>query len=137
LIESEGTPRAPSNAAPQDEPRAEARAAGVFVIGGAIDRNDIPALCARVTRFIAELDDHAEVVVSELAPTVTPSSDTVEALARLQLTALRLGCRLRLGPCCADLRALLDHIGFGEVIPHAWETADEAGPPADQDGSHV
>lgn len=133
MIESEGTPRGPSSAASRGGPQGT----GAFVVEGPIDRDDIPALCARVTRFIAGIDGHGETIVCELTRTVTPTGDTVEALARLQLTALRLGHRLQLGPCCPTLRTMLDHIGFSEVIPDAPGSVDEKGSQAGQDGSHV
>jgi len=41
---------------------------------------------------------------------------TVEALARLQLVARRLGCELRLHHASADLQCLLDFTGLAEVL---------------------
>ncbi len=43
--------------------------------------------------------------------------ETVDALARLQLGALRVGCRLRLLDPPAELCELLAFLGLGEVLP--------------------
>lgn len=126
MIEFEGTPQEPTDAAPEGGPRAGGR----FVIEGPIDRDDIPALCARVARVIAEATDAGDDrdIVCQLGPTIMPTDVTVEALARLQLTAIRLGRRLRLGPCCPTLRTLLHRIGFSEVFPDAAATDGSTNP---------
>lgn len=48
---------------------------------------------------------------------VDPDAVTVDALARLQLTARRLGCRVGLRSAGFELRDLLDFVGFREVLP--------------------
>jgi hypothetical protein len=45
-----------------------------------------------------------------------PDGETVEALARLQLAALRLGGRVRLTNASAELRDLLDFAGLTTVL---------------------
>ena len=42
---------------------------------------------------------------------------TVDALARLQLTAKRLGCRLRLRNASAELLQLVAFMGLADVLP--------------------
>ena len=42
---------------------------------------------------------------------------TVDALARLQLTAKRLGCRMRLRNASADLLRLVAFMGLADVLP--------------------
>jgi hypothetical protein len=42
---------------------------------------------------------------------------TVDALARLQLAAKRLGCRLRLRNASAELIELVAFMGLAEVLP--------------------
>jgi hypothetical protein len=48
---------------------------------------------------------------------IDPDLGTVDALARLALTARRLGCRVRLEHASSDLRALLTLAGLAEVVP--------------------
>ncbi len=43
----------------------------------------------------------------------------VDALARLQLTARRLGCRVTLRDACEELVGLLELAGLSEVVPPA------------------
>ena len=45
-----------------------------------------------------------------------PDLAVVDELARLQLTAKRLGCSVRLAGQCADLVGLLELTGLGEVL---------------------
>jgi ABC-type transporter Mla MlaB component len=42
---------------------------------------------------------------------------TVDALARLQLTAKRLGCRMRLRNASAELLKLVAFMGLADVLP--------------------
>ena len=55
---------------------------------------------------------------------------TVEALARLQLVARRLGCELRLHHAPADLRCLLEFTGLSEVLrlEPGWEAEEREDP---------
>ena len=48
---------------------------------------------------------------------IDPDLGTVDALARLALTARRLGCRVRLEHASSELRALLALAGLAEVVP--------------------
>ena len=45
-----------------------------------------------------------------------PDLGVVDQLARLQLLARRLGCRIRLRDVCPELRDLLDLVGLGEIV---------------------
>ena len=86
----------------------------VIEIGGRIERADIPALCARVR---AALDvGGARLVVCDVAALTNPDCVAVDALARLQLTVRRLGCRLRLRGVSPELRALLCFVGLGDDL---------------------
>jgi hypothetical protein len=40
----------------------------------------------------------------------------VDGLARLQLSALRLGCSVRLRGACPELRGLLDLVGLDDLL---------------------
>lgn len=59
--------------------------------------------------------DGVEVASWPLAGTGT-GLDVVEALARLQLGARRLGCSIRVRDACPRLSELLDLAGLGEVV---------------------
>jgi ABC-type transporter Mla MlaB component len=74
----------------------------------------VAAACARLRTIAA--GGHAGVVACDVGGLV---ADVValEALARLQLTARRLGCRLRLRHASPDLQALVDLCGLADVLP--------------------
>jgi anti-anti-sigma regulatory factor len=91
------------------EPRAV-----VVEIGDRIDRADIPSLCARV-RLALEGSD-AALVVCDVAALSHPDCVAADALARVQLTARRLGCGLRLRGVSPELRALLCFIGLSDDV---------------------
>lgn len=46
-----------------------------------------------------------------------PDADTIDALARLQLLALRVGVRFRFSSACEELRDLLALTGLADVLP--------------------
>jgi ABC-type transporter Mla MlaB component len=86
----------------------------VLVLGGSIDRRDIPVLCERAAELIAVRD--ADLVVCDVAGIGPVDAVAVDALARLQLTARRLGRRVWLRDACGELRDLLAFVGLGEVL---------------------
>jgi ABC-type transporter Mla MlaB component len=92
-----------------------ARMTTTLVLRGPIARGDIPALCERVHAML-ERDGPGPIVfdISELAE---PDAVTIDALARLQLTALRLGRRIRLRNACGELQDLLALVGLVELLP--------------------
>jgi ABC-type transporter Mla MlaB component len=82
----------------------------VFALGGPVARADIPGLCD-ILRTLLE-DSDAEVVDCEMDTLVRPDAVTVEALARLQLTAVRRGSRIRLRNPSPELCELIDFMGL-------------------------
>jgi ABC-type transporter Mla MlaB component len=82
----------------------------VFAVDGPITRADIPRLCAALLTLLAAGD--VETVDCEVGARVRPDAVTVDALARLQLTARRLGCRLRLRHASSELRELIAFMGL-------------------------
>lgn len=66
-------------------------------------------------RLVAETSD-LELIVCDVAALADPDLGTVDALARLQLTAQRCGRRVRLQHACVELRGLLDLTGLSEVV---------------------
>jgi ABC-type transporter Mla MlaB component len=87
----------------------------VIALQGSIDRAGIPELCTRVRVHLESGD--VELVICDVAAIAHPDAATVDALARLQLTARRLGRRVRLRHACGELRDLLDLMGLEEVLP--------------------
>lgn len=84
----------------------------VVVIDGPIDRAGIPALCAR---FVGLVDDaRPGRVVCDVGALTAPDIATVDALARLELTARRRGleiCFSRASPRLVELLALSGLLG--------------------------
>ncbi|HEU4864896.1 MAG TPA: STAS domain-containing protein [Actinomycetota bacterium] len=89
--------------------------ATILVLEGAIDRAGIAAYCERARRLIERSD--ADPVVCELGRVARPDAVTVEALARLQLEARRLGRRLVFRDACGELRELVALVGLDRVLP--------------------
>jgi predicted lactoylglutathione lyase/ABC-type transporter Mla MlaB component len=84
-----------------------------FAISGPISRADLPGLCTRVCGL---LSGGAEIAFCDVAD-VQCDAVTVDALARLQLAAQRLGCRVLLRNASPDLRALVAFMGLTDVLP--------------------
>ena len=85
-----------------------------LVISGPLIAADAAALCERAR---SELErSGAEVLVCDVAGLTHPDAGTIEALARLQLTARRLGCRIHLRDPSPELRGLLDLVGLADVL---------------------
>ena len=55
-------------------------------------------------------------LVCDVAELTHPDAGTIEALARLQLTARRLGCQMRLRHPSRELAELLDLFGLADVL---------------------
>ena len=83
-----------------------------FAIHGPIARADLPGLCARVCRLLAESD--AETVLCDVTG-VSPDAVTVDALARLELAARRRGCRIALCHASDELLDLVAFMGLEDV----------------------
>jgi ABC-type transporter Mla MlaB component len=85
-----------------------------FAITGPIARDDLPGLCDRVCGLLRRA--HAGVAVCDVR-SVAPDAVTVEALARLQLAAGRLGCQVRLRHASEELLELVAFMGLRDVLP--------------------
>ena len=72
-------------------------------------------LCERVHYFLDTGD--AETVICDVSGVVDPDTVAVDALARLQLTARRLGYQIKLRSACHDLQDLLALTGLRDVVP--------------------
>ena len=73
-------------------PAIRARSVNGLVLSGALTPADAAALCERA-RLELERSGAAE-LVCDVAELTRPDAGTIEALARLELTARRLGCRM-------------------------------------------
>lgn len=88
----------------------------LFALGGTVTRAVIPALCADLATRIAAGAAGAGDVVCDVAGVAGPDVATVEALARLSLTARRHGRRLVVTGAGPDLRRLIDLLGLSDVL---------------------
>ena len=92
---------------------------------GPVTRDGIPALCERARRLLAGCD--AGPVSCDVDALAEPDAVTIDALARLQLTALRLGYRVELQRARGPLVELLVLSGLSGVLRCAgWDRARQA-----------
>jgi ABC-type transporter Mla MlaB component len=96
-----------------------------LVVGGRIGGADGLALCERLRALLDK--EHAGLLECDVRGLVAADLGTVDALARLQLTARRLGSSVRLRNAPAELRELLALAGLGEVVPCSGDSAVEVG----------
>jgi hypothetical protein len=89
----------------------------------------IEALCERVPGLV---DDCSSDPACDVAAVADPDAGTVDALARLQLAAVRQGRRLRFLNACGELQGLLRLTGLGDVLP--CEDVPCGPPPGDASG---
>lgn len=83
-----------------------------FAISGPINHADLQGLCDRVCALLRTSGD---VVACDVAG-VAPDAVTVEALARLQLAARRLGCEVRLRNASSALLEVVELMGLTHVL---------------------
>ena len=86
----------------------------VLMLRGTIGRADVPGLCANVRELLD--GGEADLVVCDVAGVSDPDCTTVDALARIQLTARRLGSELRLRGASDELHEVLAMAGLCEVV---------------------
>lgn len=86
----------------------------LLVISTPIARADIKVLCAHVGALLQACD--ARFIICDVGVLVDPDAVTVDALARLQLTARRYGRQLRLRHAGKELRDLLALMGLRDVV---------------------
>ena len=85
----------------------------MFAIGGRIERTDLPRLCEQVDALLETTG--AEVALCDVSE-VEPDAVSVDALARVQLTARRCGCKAELRGASDELIELLAFVGLREVL---------------------
>lgn len=85
-----------------------------FAVRGPLSWADLPGLCERVCAVLGS--SGADVVLCDVTG-VDVDAVTVDALARLQLAAGRLGCQVRLRHASDALLDLLAFMGLRDVLP--------------------
>ncbi len=85
----------------------------VVALDGPVVRGDLPAFCERIRGLLQ--DSGADVVLCDLRA-VAAEMCAVDALARLQLTAHRLGRRVELRHVSPALQELLEVAGLAGVL---------------------
>ena len=108
---------APDESPPTPSPADPASPELEVGMNGRVDRTDIPRLCERAQVLLKSPAAHQ--LVCDVGAIVVADAVTVDALARLQLTARRLGCELRVEHASAELRGLLAFMGLSGVVPLA------------------
>jgi hypothetical protein len=88
----------------------------VLVLDPTIGRADIGSLCARFAELVRGRAVGAGVVVCDVSAVIEASGVVVEALARLRLTARRLGADLRVHGAQPELRGLLAFTGLAGAV---------------------
>ena len=84
-----------------------------FAIRGPIAHADLGGLCDRVCELLTS--SAASSALCDVAG-VEPDAVTVDALARLQLAARRLGCRVHLRNASPELCDLVALMGLDDVL---------------------
>lgn len=93
------------------------RSAALLVVAGAVaDDAAVRALCDRLRAVIATTD--AQVIAVDVRD-LPATCRSIEALARLALTARRSRRRIRLRRASPALEQLLDFAGLASVLPTA------------------
>jgi len=86
----------------------------VVVLAPRMRRGEITLLCDQLVDEVA--DGWVGTVICDVAAVVEPDMVTVETVARLGLTARRLGCRLRVAGGGERLAELLELTGLRGVV---------------------
>jgi ABC-type transporter Mla MlaB component len=87
----------------------------VLLVTGPVARETLPRLCERVRTLLGSSE--AELIVCDVRSIARPDAETMDAVARLQLTALRMGRRVRLLDAAGELKDLLDFSGLSGIVP--------------------
>ena len=90
----------------------------LVVLCDPIARGDIDALCDRVGH---QLEGCGGPLICDVGGVLRPDAATIDALARLDLTARRLGRQFRLCAASDELVDLLALVGLDEFFPSADE----------------
>jgi ABC-type transporter Mla MlaB component len=101
-----------------------------FVVGGLVAPDDVPGLCERLRALLQTTE--AECVLCDVGALIDPDAASVDALARLQLTAQRLGRQVRIRHATLALVELLALVGLSDVLRLCAESGLQAGGQAEE-----
>ena len=87
----------------------------VLVVEGPIVHGAVPRLCEQVRQLLATRA--VDIVTCDVAALAPVDATAIDALARLQLTARRLGRTIRLRDAPRELRDLLTLTGLRDALP--------------------
>jgi hypothetical protein len=85
----------------------------MLVMPSAPSRADIESMRDDVRELAGCVGDP----LCDVGDVTEPDADTIDALARLQLLAVRAGVRFRFSSACEELRDLLALTGLADVLP--------------------
>ncbi|MEU8828783.1 STAS domain-containing protein [Streptomyces sp. NPDC048636] len=125
-------PRRTGACEPPGGPPAPPRPPAVLVLDGPVGRAEVPLLCARLGE-LASGSGPGPVTV-DVGAVGRPDLSMIEALARLRLTARRLGRGMRLRNAGGELRELLGWAGLEDALTDGRQDPDgRDGPDGRQD----
>ena len=81
-------------------------------MGGTIDRTRIDQLCRRVAVLLGSDDE----LICDVSAVRRPDARTVDALAHLQLVAMRVGREVCIRGASDELADLIAFMGLGDVL---------------------
>ena len=89
----------------------------VLIVNDLLARVEAAGLCERARSLLAQRDDVP--VYCDVGRIALVDAATVDALARLQLTARRCGCGFKLRHAARELQELIAYMGLAEALPVA------------------
>jgi ABC-type transporter Mla MlaB component len=87
----------------------------VLMVDAPITASSVSALCGRLDEILQGTE--VELVACDVGALTRLDAGVVDAIARLQLTARRLGRSIRLRHASSELRQLLDLCGLRDAVP--------------------
>ena len=101
-----------------------------FVVGGVVAPADVPELCERLRALLERSE--AGRVLCDVGALIAPDAASIDALARLHLTAQRVGCDVRIRHASDGLVELLALVGLADVIRLCAESGFHGGGQAEE-----
>ncbi|MDN3295902.1 STAS domain-containing protein [Streptomyces ficellus] len=106
----------------------------VFLVVGPIEPADVPRLCEELAELLGESGDGD--VICDVGGVIRPGLAAVDALARLRLTAQRLGRPMVVRNAQPALRVLIELVGLADLLtPPAGPEGRTAGTTASRPGT--
>jgi ABC-type transporter Mla MlaB component len=86
----------------------------ILVVAAPLHHREVPALCSRTERLLRNGD--ITLVTCDVAAIDTPDLASLDAVARLALTARRVGATIQFVNACPGLSELIDQAGLTDVV---------------------